>query len=190
MRTKTKTLDETSKYLSYLLRHEPQAIGLQLDQEGWADIDALIAGAARHGQALDRATIEAVVATNDKKRFALSDDGRRIRAVQGHSTPAVQRQYPEQPPPAVLYHGTATRFRESIRERGLKAGARHHVHLSQDLRTAVTVGKRYGKPVVLAIQAGRMHERGFRFFLAENGVWLVDAVPAEFLSVHDDSPAG
>ncbi|KWI35375.1 RNA 2'-phosphotransferase [Burkholderia stagnalis] len=189
MHTHKKTLDDTSKYLSYLLRHEPQAIGLQLDPEGWADIDALVAGAARHGRQLDRATIEAVVATNDKKRFALSDDGRRIRAVQGHSTPAVRRQYPERQPPDVLYHGTATRFLDSIRAQGLKAGTRHHVHLSQDMSTAISVGKRYGKPVVLAIRARHMHERGFRFFMAENGVWLTDDVPAEFLSLLD-APAG
>ncbi|PCE33418.1 RNA 2'-phosphotransferase [Burkholderia ubonensis] len=190
MNTDTKkTLDETGKYLSYILRHAPQAIGLQLDPEGWADLNALIAGASRDGRALDPATIHAVVASNDKKRFALSDDGRRIRAVQGHSTPAVQRQYPERRPPDLLYHGTATRFLESIREQGLKAGARHHVHLSQDVTTAIAVGKRYGKPVVLAIDAQRMHARGFRFFVAENGVWLTDAVPAEFLSPLDTPAA-
>ncbi|RQS11987.1 RNA 2'-phosphotransferase [Burkholderia sp. Bp9002] len=189
MHTHKKTLDDTSKYLSYLLRHEPQAIGLQLDREGWVEIDALVAGAARHGRQLDRATIEAVVATNDKKRFALSDDGQRIRAVQGHSTPAVQRRHPEQQPPDVLYHGTATRFLDSIRAQGLKAGTRHHVHLSQEVSTAIAVGQRYGKPVVLAIRAQHMHARGFRFFLAENGVWLTDAVPAEFLSLLD-APAG
>ncbi|OJA73625.1 RNA 2'-phosphotransferase [Burkholderia ubonensis] len=190
MNTDTKkALDETSKYLSYVLRHAPQAIGLQLDPEGWVDLDALIAGASRAGRALDRATIQAVVATNDKKRFALSGDGRRIRAVQGHSTPAVQRQYPEQRPPDVLYHGTATRFLDSIHEQGLKAGARHHVHLSRDVTTAIAVGTRYGKPVVLAIDAQRMHARGFRFFVAENGVWLTDAVPAEFLSTLDTPAA-
>ncbi|KWZ52867.1 RNA 2'-phosphotransferase [Burkholderia ubonensis] len=178
MNTDTKkALDETSKYLSYVLRHAPQAVGLQLDPEGWADLDALIAGASRAGRALDRATIQAVVATNDKKRFALSGDGRRIRAVQGHSTPDV------------LYHGTATRFLDSIREQGLKAGARHHVHLSRDVTTAIAVGTRYGKPVVLAIDAQRMHARGFRFFVAENGVWLTDAVPAEFLSTLDTPAA-
>ncbi|WP_431822753.1 RNA 2'-phosphotransferase [Burkholderia sp. F1] len=188
MNTDTKkTLDETSKYLSYILRHAPQAIGLQLDPEGWADLDALIAGASRDGRALDRVTILAVVANNDKKRFALSGDGRRIRAVQGHATPAVRRQYPQQCPPDVLYHGTATRFLDSIREQGLKVGTRHHVHLSRDVTTAIAVGTRYGKPAVLAIDAQRMHARGFRFFVAENDVWLTDAVPAEFLSL--DAPA-
>ncbi|CAB3749585.1 MULTISPECIES: RNA 2'-phosphotransferase [Burkholderia] len=171
-----------SKYLSYLLRHAPQAIGLQLDPEGWADLDELIAGAARHGHPLDRATIEAVCATNDKQRFALSEDGRRIRAVQGHSTAAVQRRYPAAQPPERLYHGTATRFLASIRAQGLKPGARHHVHLSADRQTALAVGSRYGVPVILEVDAQRMHRQGHTFFIAENGVWLTDAVPAEYLT--------
>ncbi|MFC0399338.1 RNA 2'-phosphotransferase [Paraburkholderia rhizosphaerae] len=181
MNTDDKRLDEISKYLSYVLRHEPQAIDLCLDTEGWASIDSLIAGAAKNGRHLDRTTIQAVVANNDKKRFAISDDGQRIRAVQGHSTTAVRRKHAEEEPPEVLYHGTATRFLESIREQGLKAGSRHHVHLSQDIPTAIAVGQRYGKSAVLEIQARRMHQQGFKFFLAENGVWLTDAVPAEFL---------
>ncbi|WGS54628.1 RNA 2'-phosphotransferase [Paraburkholderia sp. D15] len=176
-----KQLDETSKFLSYILRHEPQTIGLHLDAEGWADIDCLIAGAAGQRRVLDHAIIREVVATNDKKRFAISEDGQRIRAVQGHSTSTVQRQYVEQIPPEVLYHGTATRFLASIFEEGLKAGARHHVHLSQDMTTALSVGQRYGKPVVLKIEAQRMHQRGFKFFLAENDVWLTDAVAVEFI---------
>lgn len=146
-----------SRYLSYLLRHAPQSIGLQLDPEGWADIDALLTGVARHGLHLDRATLETVCATNDKQRFALSDDGRRIRAVQGHSTPVVQRRYPTAQPPERLYHGTATRFLDSIRVQGLKPGDRHHVHLSPDIRTALAVGTRYGVPAVLEVDALRMH---------------------------------
>ncbi|WP_175883164.1 RNA 2'-phosphotransferase [Burkholderia sp. BCC0044] len=178
-----------SKYLSYLLRHEPQAIGLQLDAEGWADIDELIARAARHGHRLDRATIESVCATSDKRRFALSDDGRRIRAVQGHSTPVVQRRYPAAQPPERLYHGTATRFLDSIRAQELKPGARHHVHLSADIRTALAVGARYGVPAILEVDARRMHRQGHTFFVAENGVWLTDAVPADYLALID-TPAG
>lgn len=177
-----------SKYLSYLLRHEPHAIGLQLDPEGWADIGELIACAARHGRRLDRATLETVCATNDKQRFALSDDGQRIRAVQGHSTSLVQRQYPAAQPPERLYHGTATRFLESIRAQGLKPGARHHVHLSPDIRTALAVGTRYGVPAILEVDAQRMHRQGHTFFVAENGVWLTDAVPAEYLT-RIDAPA-
>lgn len=178
-------LDELSRYLSYVLRHEPQTIGLQLDTEGWADIDSLIAGVSRHGRAIDQAMIRAVVETSKKKRFVLSDDCRRIRAVQGHSTPTVQRTYPETIPPEVLYHGTATRFLASIHEQGLKAGFRHHVHLSLDVSTAAEVGKRHGNPVVLEIRALRMHQNGFKFFLSENNVWLTDVVPPEFINTID-----
>lgn len=188
MTTDPTQLDELSKYLSYVLRHEPQTIGLQLDTEGWADIDSLIAGASRNGRAIDQAMVLAVVETSKKKRFAVSDDCQRIRAVQGHSTPVVKRTYPETVPPGVLYHGTATRFLASIREQGLKAGSRHHVHLSLDLSTATAIGKRHGKPVVLEIQALRMHQNGFKFFLSENNVWLTDAVPPEFIDTIDRSP--
>jgi putative RNA 2'-phosphotransferase len=176
-------LDELSKYLSYVLRHQPDSIGLQLDTEGWAEIDALISCASEHGKVFDEAMIKAVVVTNDKKRFAISDDSRQIRAVQGHSTTTVQRTYAEHAPPKLLYHGTATRFLASILDQGLTAGARHHVHLSLDIPTAIAVGKRHGKPAVLEIQALTMHQRGFKFFLAENSVWLTDAVPAEFIKI-------
>ncbi|TBV08461.1 RNA 2'-phosphotransferase [Stutzerimonas kirkiae] len=177
----TKRLSETSKFLSYILRHEPHAIGLQLDSEGWADIESLIAGAAKDGRTLDIALIQAVVSSSDKKRFSISDDGLRIRAVQGHSTTNVSIQHVEKEPPGFLYHGTATRFLESIRQQGLIAGSRHHVHLSQDIPTAIAVGQRYGKPVVLKIEALRMHQQGFKFFQAENGVWLTTHVPAVFI---------
>lgn len=177
----TKQLQETSKFLSYVLRHEPQAIGLQLDSEGWADIGALIAGAAKDRRALDIALIQAVVSSSDKKRFSISDDGLRIRAVQGHSTPNVSLQHIEKEPPEFLYHVTARRFLDSIRQQGLIAGSRHHVHLSQDIPTAIDVGQRYGKPVVLKIEALRMHQQGFKFFQAENGVWLTNHVPVLFV---------
>lgn len=173
---------ETSKFLSYVLRHQPDAIGIVLDSEGWADIAALIGAAAQHGRRLDRDLIGEVVRSNDKKRFALSDDGLRIRAVQGHSTAAVQLQHVQTAPPPLLYHGTATRFLDAIRREGLRAGARHHVHLSPDHATAVAVGSRHGKPAVLHIDAARMAEDGFRFFLSENGVWLTNEVPPAYLS--------
>ncbi|MCJ0976024.1 RNA 2'-phosphotransferase [Pseudomonas sp. PS1] len=180
----TKQLNETSKFLSYVLRHEPQAIGLQLDSEGWADIESLIAGAAKDGRTLDISLIQTVVSSSDKKRFSISDDGQRIRAVQGHSTASVNLQHVEKEPPELLYHGTATRFLESILQQGLIAGSRHHVHLSQDIPTAIAVGQRYGKPVVLKIEALRMHQQGFKFFQAENGVWLTNHVPMSF--IHQD----
>lgn len=179
----SKLLTETSKFLSFVLRHEPQAIGLVLDSEGWADVDALIGAAARHGRTLDWALIEQVVATSEKKRFALSADGACIRAVQGHSTSSVTISFVEKVPPAVLYHGTAQRFLDSIREEGLKPGARQYVHLSEDVNTATAVGQRYGKPVVLTVDARAMHAQGFKFFQAENGVWLTGLVPPVFFLV-------
>jgi len=175
------THTQTSKFLSYVLRHEPQSIGLVLDSEGWADIGALIEGARASGRQLDRALIDAVVANNDKKRFAVSGDGQRIRAVQGHSTTDVAIAYEARTPPATLYHGTATRFLASILADGLRPGQRHHVHLSEHMATAVEVGRRYGEPVILRIDAGAMHGQGFAFFRADNGVWLTDKVPALFL---------
>jgi putative RNA 2'-phosphotransferase len=184
MRPDSKQLDDVSRFLSYVLRHEPQRIGLTLDTEGWAEIDSLIIGAAANGLALDRAAIETVAANSEKKRFAISQDGQRIRAVQGHSTPVVQRRFSECMPPEVLYHGTATRFIESIFTRGLEPGDRHHVHLTHDVDAAVSIGKRYGKPVVLEVLALQMHDQGFKFFLTENNVWLTDIVPVKFLNIH------
>ena len=176
----SKRIVDTSKFLSFVLRHQPDAIGLVLDSEGWADIDALIAAAHTDGKRIDRALIDEVVATNDKQRFAVSDDGLRIRAVQGHSSAQVAIQYAEKVPPEFLYHGTASRFLMSIGQKGLIAGARHHVHLSQDETTAVQVGARHGMPVVLTVRAARMHAQGFKFYQADNGVWLTEHVPIAF----------
>ncbi|POA47781.1 RNA 2'-phosphotransferase [Pseudomonas sp. MPR-ANC1] len=177
-----KLLDETSKFLSYVLRHEPQAIGLTLDSEGWANIEALISGAARDGRTLERALIETVVASNDKKRFSISEDGQQIRAVQGHSTKSVKLQLEAKQPPETLYHGTATRFMNSINKQGLIPGSRHHVHLSADTTTASAVGQRYGTVVILKVAARQMQEQGFKFYQAENGVWLTEQVPVRFIT--------
>jgi putative RNA 2'-phosphotransferase len=174
-------LIETSKFLSYVLRHEPEAAGLQLDSEGWADVSALIEGARLRGRTLEVSLIVEVVNTSDKKRFSLSPDGQRIRAVQGHSTASVQFKHAEKEPPDFLYHGTATRFLPSIMEHGLVPGSRHHVHLSADRKTAIAVGKRYGSPVILKIAASKMRSEGIKFFQAENGVWLTDRVDARFI---------
>lgn len=183
-----KQMNETSKFLSYILRHEPHAIGLQLDTEGWADIQSLITGAAKEGHILDNAMIQAVVNNSDKKRFTLSKNGQFIRAAQGHSTQNVNIQHVEKEPPALLYHGTATRFLESILQQGLIPGSRHHVHLSQETLTAITVGQRYGKPVALKIESLRMHQQGFKFFHTENNIWLTEKVPANFISKHNQLP--
>jgi putative RNA 2'-phosphotransferase len=172
---------EISKFLSFVLRHKPEAIGLTLDAEGWADIDLLIACANQSGQALTRTLLQEVVQTSDKKRFTVSEDGLRIRAAQGHSTQGVAIAHVEKRPPEFLYHGTATRFLDSIREKGLLPGSRHYVHLSEDEETATAVGQRYGKPGVLKVKALLMAEQGFKFYQAENGVWLIESVPAAFI---------
>lgn len=169
-----------------MLRHEPHAIGLTLDREGWAEIDALIAGAKTAGRELDVELIRAVVAGSDKKRFAISEEGRCIRAVQGHSTDSVAIQHEPKQPPEFLYHGTATRLLDSILAEGLRPGERHHVHLSADIVTATAVGQRYGKSVVLKVEALRMHSQGFVFFQADNGVWLTEQVPTAFIDRAED----
>jgi putative RNA 2'-phosphotransferase len=171
-------MSRLSKFMSLVLRHDPGAIGLTLDAAGWAEIEQLIACAAKAGTPLTRAEIEQIVATSDKKRFALSDDGQRIRANQGHSI-AVDLGFTPQTPPEVLFHGTATRFVESIRAQGLVKGSRQHVHLSAEEATAINVGKRHGKPVVLRVRAGEMARAGMSFYLSANGVWLTDAVPSD-----------
>lgn len=178
----TKLLNETSKFLSYILRHAPQSINLELDQEGWASIDSLIAKAAHAGKILDNLLIQKVVNNSDKKRFSISENGLFIRAVQGHSTDSVHLEHDKKEPPDFLYHGTAIRFLDSIWQKGLTPGSRHHVHLSQDIPTAIAVGQRHGKPVALKIEALRMHQQGFIFFQAQNMVWLTAHVPPSFIS--------
>lgn len=173
-------LIKISKLLSLVLRHKPGVLGLELDEQGWVDVEVLIRQANAHGHALTPELLRQVVAENDKQRFAFSLDGRRVRASQGHSV-AVDLGLEVVEPPAVLYHGTATRFVASIRAGGLRPGSRQHVHLSADADTAIRVGQRHGKPVVLVIKAGTMAAHGHRFHLSANGVWLVAAVPAEFI---------
>jgi putative RNA 2'-phosphotransferase len=177
----------TSKLLSYVLRHRPDSIGLALDANGWADTMELLACLAAHGKPVDRTLLERVVADNDKQRFAFSEDGSRIRASQGHSI-AVDLQLRQAEPPAVLYHGTASRFLKAILASGLKAGARHHVHLSADVRTAMRVGARHGFPAVLRVDAARMHADGIPFYQSDNGVWLTGEVKPKYLSQASSKP--
>lgn len=169
-----------SKFLSLVLRHQPEKIGLQLDDQGWAEVEELLQRANAKGKQLTRTLLEQVVAENDKQRFSFSEDGRRIRANQGHSINIDLALTPTEPP-AILYHGTATRFLDSIRAQGLHSGNRQHVHLSRDVETATKVGQRHGQPVVLIVQAAAMTSAGRLFWLSENGVWLTEAVPPEFL---------
>jgi putative RNA 2'-phosphotransferase len=175
-----------SKFLSLVLRHEPQKIGITLDSGGWVSVRDLLNAFAKHSFALTRDELEEVVRTSDKKRFSFSDDGGMIRANQGHSV-EVELGYEPIAPPEVLFHGTVERFLQSIRETGLLKGERHHVHLSRDEATAAKVGKRRGRPFILKIRAAHMHADGFAFFVSANGVWLTDHVPAKYIEFPDDS---
>ncbi len=173
---------QLSKFLSFVLRHKPDAIGLTLDPQGWAHIDELIAKGNAAGTQFDRDDLLLVVERSDKQRFSISTDNLRIRAAQGHSVNIELGLVPQEPP-AVLYHGTATRFIESILAAGLLPQSRQQVHLSADVATARLVGQRHGKPVIFEVDTSRMRAQGFKFYRADNGVWLTDQVPPEFLSI-------
>ncbi len=175
---------QTSKFLSLILRHEPEVVGLWLGEGGWVAVDDLLAALAKHGKPLSRAELEAVVATNDKRRFAFNDDGTLIRASQGHSV-EVELGYQPATPPALLYHGTVEKFLQSIRAKGLVRGERHHVHLTADGETAKRVGARRGRPVVLIIDAAAMRSAAHPFYRSENGVWLTEHVPVQFIRFPD-----
>jgi putative RNA 2'-phosphotransferase len=174
-------LVKMSKFLSLVLRHKPEEIGLTLDDNGWADVKELIRLMNQGGRPMTRPLLEQIVAENDKRRFAFSDDGRRIRANQGHSIEIDLALTPVEPP-ELLYHGTASRFLDSIRVEGLHSGNRQHVHLSVDGATATRVGQRHGRPVVLVVRAAEMAAAGHQFFCSDNGVWLTQRVPVEYLN--------
>ena len=176
-----KTRTSISKFLSFVLRHRPDAAAVTLDQGGWVDVELLLRGCADNGHRISRDELAEVVATNPKQRFAFSDDGRRIRANQGHSTD-VELGYEPAEPPDALFHGTVARSLPSIREKGLQRMDRHHVHLSGDASTARAVGARRGKAVVLRIDAQGMRAAGHTFYRTPNGVWLTDEVPSTFIA--------
>ena len=169
-----------SKFLSQILRHRPEKIGLQLDEHGWANVDELLEKSAAKGERFDRALLQIVVDTNNKKRFAFSEDGLRIRASQGHSID-IDLGLKPQKPPEILWHGTSEKSLDSIRKEGLRSMRRQHVHLSKDRQTAENVGGRHGKAVVLTVRSGEMSRQKHKFYLSENGVWLTGEVPVEFL---------
>lgn len=169
-----------SKFLSLVLRHQPDKIGITLDDAGWVAVDELLAGLKRRSRAITRSQLEEVVRENDKQRFSFDESGQRIRANQGHSV-TVELGYQSAAPPRQLFHGTPVQFVESIRSTGLKKQQRHHVHLHTDTATSLAVGQRRGKPVLLTIAADRMHSDGHEFFVTPNDVWLTDAVPPEYI---------
>lgn len=173
-------MTQRSRFLSLVLRHQPQAAGIELDDGGWVEVDTLLQGLAASGHPLTRTELETLVQSNDKQRFSLSEDKRRIRANQGHSVEVDLGLSPASPP-STLYHGTVERFLDSILAQGLNPGERHHVHLTADRHTAFKVGSRRGKAVILEIDASSMAKEGHLFYLSANGVWLTDTVPTKFL---------
>jgi len=169
-----------SRRLSLVLRHDPSGVGIHLDPAGWVEVDDLLAALAGAGVQVTRPDLDDVVAASDKQRFAFDPTGRRIRAQQGHSVPVDLGLVPVDPP-HILWHGTVERFLGAILEQGLRPKGRHHVHLSPDEAAARVVGARRGVPVLLAVDAGAMVAAGHVFFRSGNGVWLIDAVPPQFL---------
>ncbi len=173
-------MSKESKFLSFILRHSPEEIGLKLDEAGWARIDELLSLLKKANRRMSREQLGQLVAENNKKRFTISEDGRKIRAAQGHSFD-VKLGLDAKEPPVQLYHGTARDSLDSIFANGVRPRGRHQVHLSMDEETATSVGTRHGKPIVLTVEAQRMHQDGFEFFQADNGVWLTDWVPSKYL---------
>lgn len=183
--TSDKQLTHISKFLSLVLRHQPETIGIQLDRNGWTDIKELIEKANDNGIKFDRETLNHIVATNPKKRFAFNETLDKIRASQGHSI-EIELGYTNQKPPEILYHGTSEKSVHSINETGLEKRSRQHVHLSSDIKTAIKVGQRHGKPFVFKILAEQMYNDTFQFFISDNGVWLTDNVPTKYLKRNDE----
>lgn len=176
-----KELKHISKFISLVLRHRPEVIDLQLDEQGWANVDELIEKMRAKGTIIDREILDNVVATNDKQRFAFNEAKTMIRANQGHSIEVDLNLKPIEPP-VILYHGTAETNLHDIKKMGLIKKSRQYVHLSATIETAKAVGGRHGKPIVLTIEALKMHQDGYLFYLSDNQVWLTDAVPVNYIS--------
>ena len=173
------SLKDTSKYISLILRHKPETIGITLDEHGWANVDELIAGISKT-QDFNMEMLEEIVRTDEKQRYSFNEDKTLIRANQGHSIP-VDVELEKKKPPRYLYHGTGEKYRESIDNQGLIPKSRLYVHLSPDIETAIKVGSRHGKPVVYRVWAGSMHDAGFDFYKSVNGVWLTSKVPTQYI---------
>lgn len=171
-----------SKFLSLVLRHAPEAVGLSLDEHGWVKVQDLRKACAAHGKSFSVAELEEVVATNDKKRFSFDETKTKIRANQGHSLD-VEIEFERKKPPEILYHGTAEKNVGAIFANGLRKMKRHHVHFSADTETARKVGARYGKPVIFEVDTTAMLAENHEFFVSANGVWLTDEVPPKFLKL-------
>ena len=173
---------DTSKFISLILRHKPETIGISLDEHGWADVQELIDGInASGGHSLDRELLEEIVRTDEKQRYSFNEDHSLIRANQGHSIP-VDVELEEKVPPAILYHGTGEKYVSAIDREGLIPKSRLYVHLSSEMETAKKVGSRHGRPVIYTVDCSTMTADGYQFFLSANNVWLTKEVPAKYLS--------
>ena len=179
-----KQLTSTSRFISLILRHKPETIGITLDEHGWADVQELIDGINRSsGHTLDMELLEEIVRTDEKQRYSFNEDHTLIRATQGHSV-SVDVELEEKIPPDTLWHGTGEKYVSSIDVQGLIPKSRLYVHLSSDIDTARNVGSRHGKPVIYAINCRAMVRDGYRFFLSANHVWLTKEVPAQYMKKH------
>jgi putative RNA 2'-phosphotransferase len=176
---------QISKFLSLVLRHKPETIGIELDDKGWTDVNTLIEKSNNYGIKFNNEILNHIVATNSKKRFAFNDTFDRIRASQGHSV-EIELGYTSQKPPEILYHGTGERSVQSILKTGIEKRNRHQVHLSAEIETAIKVGQRHGKPFVFKVLAEQMYNNEFEFFISDNGVWLTDNVPTKYLRRNDE----
>ena len=172
-------LKRMGKYVSMLLRHHPEEAGVILDEHGWTDVDDLIQKVQPRYPLTDE-ILHQLAFGKDKQRYEFSEDGKRIRAVHGHSV-EVDLGYEESRPPAVLYHGSATKYQESIEEKGLLKMERQFVHLSERIEQAEEVGRRHGKLVLYSIDADGMFNDGYKFYRSTSGVWLTDHVPVQYL---------
>lgn len=172
-------LNKLSKYMSLILRHKPDVIGITLDEHGWADVNELIAGISKDST-FNMEMLEDIVRTDNKQRYSFNEDKTKIRANQGHSIP-VDVELQEKEPPEILYHGTGKKYVSSIDRAGLLSKSRLYVHLSSDTDTAIKVGERHGIPVIYKIRSREMFRDGYKFFLSKNGVWLTKDVPIKYL---------
>ena len=173
-------LQSISRYISLILRHKPEVIGITIDEHGWANVEELIQGIAKNNPGFNKEFLEEIVRTDNKQRYSFNDDKTLIRANQGHSIP-VDVELEEKEPPKILYHGTGEKYIASIDQNGLIPKSRLYVHLSKDVETAKAVGKRHGKEVVYSINSEQMYKDGYKFYLSKNGVWLTKRVPVKYL---------
>lgn len=175
-------LTNLSRYMSLILRHKPEIIGITLDEHGWASVNDLICGIEKNNPGFNMDILEQIVRTDSKQRYSFNDDKSLIRANQGHSV-NVDVELKEKEPPEYLYHGTGEKYVKSINQDGLIPKSRLYVHLSKDIKTAENVGKRHGKEVVYRINSGQMYRDGYKFYLSENGIWLTKEVPIKYLEI-------